>query len=323
MSHNILSDVITTANEIQEEATNETNTDNRGGRAYRPPQIRRNRMKGCRNSLGLVRILAIFLILTLGLFPPSLVHAQETTAVSVSAPSQINVGEQFIVNILVEPSTAIAGVQFDLAFAPSLVAVDRVEEGQLLSQGGAATYFNPGVIDNEAGTINGVFGAIIIPGQTVSGAGAIAIITLTAGTGAGTCPLTLSDVIVGDINGQSVPVSLVNGEVTIAVNQPPILKPIGDKTVNEGELLTFTISATDADGDSLTYSASNLPEGAHFSSSTHTFSWKPRHNQSGTYINIQFEVSDGSFADSESITITVDNVEAAPNYKANPKGPKK
>ena len=276
-------------------------------------------------QIAILILIVSMMVVSPGSFSASLVYAQETTAVSISAPSQINVGEQFIVNILLEPRTAIAGVQFDLAFDPSLVTVDSVEEGQLLSQGGAATYFNPGVIDNAAGAINGVAGAITIPGQTVSGAGTFAIIILTAGTRGGTCPLTLSDVIVGDIDGQSVPVSPVNGEVTIAVNQPPILKPIGDKTVNEGELLTFTISATNADGDSLTYSASNLPKGARLNSSSHTFSWKPRYNQSGTYLNIQFEVYDGSFADSENITITVDNVEAAPNDKANPKGkgPKK
>jgi hypothetical protein len=271
----------------------------------------------------LLGTLIIFFIITLGLFPPGLASAQGTTVVSVSAPSQVNSGEQFTVDILVEPETAIAGVQFDLAFDPSLVTVDSVAEGNLLSQDGATTYFSPGAIDNVAGTITAVAGAITTPGQIVSTAGTFATITLTAGTESGTCPLTLSSVVVGDIDGQSVPLSPVNGEVTIGVNQPPILKPIGDKTVNEGELLTFTISATDTDVDSLTYSASNLPKGARFNSSRHTFSWKPRYNQSGTYINIQFKVSNGSFVDSQNITITVDNVEAGTNHKAKPKGPKK
>ena len=42
----------------------------------------------------------------------------------------------------------------------------------------------------------------------------------------------------------------------------PVLDSIGDKEVNEGELLTFTVTATDPDGD-LAYMASNLDrEGA-------------------------------------------------------------
>lgn len=36
-------------------------------------------------------------------------------------------------------------------------------------------------------------------------------------------------------------------------NQPPVLAPIGNKTVNEGSLLQFTITATDPDGNPLTY----------------------------------------------------------------------
>jgi len=66
-----------------------------------------------------------------------------------------------------------------------------------------------------------------------------------------------------------------------------------DKSVNEGELLQFTISASDPDGDSLIYSASNLPQGASFDPDTQTFSWTPDYGQSGVYPNIRFEVSDG------------------------------
>ena len=245
-------------------------------------------------------------MLTLGLCFPSLASAQETTIVSVSAPSQVDPGDQFTVNITVEPGTAIAGVQCDLNFNPTLVTVDSVEEGNLLSQGGASTYFNPGY-----GSANGMAGAIISPGQTVSTPGTFAIITLTAGTAGGTCPLTLANVVVGDLYGQSVPVSVVNGQVTI--NQPPVLNPIGNKEVNEGQPLQFAISATDPDGGTLTYSAANLPQGASFNPSTRTFSWTPGSDQEGVYANVHFEVSDGSLTDSEDITITVN--------KASPPGP--
>ena len=256
----------------------------------------------CRSFFNLSKGVTIFLTLALALCFPSSVSAVETTIVSVSAPNQpIHSGEQFTVNIVVEPGTAIAGMQFDLTFDPLLVTADSVEEGNLLTQDGASTYFNPGEIDNEAGTITGVFGAIISPGQTVSTIGTFATITLTAGTEGGTCPLTLSGVAVGDMDGQSVPVSVVNGEVTI--NQPPVLNLIGDKSVNEGELLEFTISGTDPDGDVLTYSASNLPQGASFDPESRTFSWTP--DEAGTYPDIHFEVTDGSLTDSEDININV------------------
>ncbi|MBU0573329.1 MAG: putative Ig domain-containing protein, partial [Candidatus Margulisbacteria bacterium] len=82
--------------------------------------------------------------------------------------------------------------------------------------------------------------------------------------------------------------------------------------------LSFVISATDPDNNPLSYSASNLPSGASFNASTRTFSWTPTYDQSGTYNNITFTVSDGSLTDSESITITVNNVNRAPSFTSTP-----
>jgi len=95
-------------------------------------------------------------------------------------------------------------------------------------------------------------------------------------------------------------------------NQPPVLSPIGDKSIGEGELLEFTISATDSNGDPLTYSASNLPSGASFDTGTSTFSWTPGSGQEGSYPNVHFEVTDGELTDAEDITITVNSVNNPP-----------
>ena len=95
-------------------------------------------------------------------------------------------------------------------------------------------------------------------------------------------------------------------------NSPPVLGAIGNKSVDEGSLLSFTISATDADGNPLTYSASNLPAGASFDASTRVFSWTPNYNQAGTYAGVHFQVTDGIDIDFEDITITVNNVNRAP-----------
>jgi len=162
--------------------------------------------------------LVFFVALALGLCLPytSLSADAGTTAVSVSAPSQpVASGEQFTVSIFVVPNTALSGMQFDLQFNPSLVTVNSVEEGTLLGQGGASTYFNPGEIDNQSGTVTGAFGIITSPGQTISTQGTFATIRLTAKTQGGSCPLGLSGVVVGDINGNSVPVSVENGEIAV------------------------------------------------------------------------------------------------------------
>ncbi len=89
------------------------------------------------------------------------------------------------------------------------------------------------------------------------------------------------------------------------VDQPPVLNSIGNKTVTAGNLLQFTISGSDPDGDTLTYSASNLPSGSTFNTSTRTFAWTPLESDTGIYPNCYFQVSDGSLIDFENITITV------------------
>jgi len=96
------------------------------------------------------------------------------------------------------------------------------------------------------------------------------------------------------------------------VNRPPVLDPIGSKTVNEGQFLEFTITASDPDGDDLTFSASNLPPGAQFDSDTQVFTWTPAYGQAGSYPNVLFTVTDNgdpAMSDSEGITITVNHVE--------------
>jgi len=84
--------------------------------------------------------------------------------------------------------------------------------------------------------------------------------------------------------------------------------------VTENSTLSFTLSATDADGDTLTYSANTLPSAATLNSSTGAFSWTPNSSQSGTY-SVTFSVNDGhGGTDSETITITVQDADLESPY---------
>lgn len=96
-------------------------------------------------------------------------------------------------------------------------------------------------------------------------------------------------------------------------NQPPVLSFIGDKEVNEGELLSFTIGATDTDSTGVkSYYAENLPAGAEFDSQTHIFTWAPTYEQAGKYTNIKFIASDDFIFDEEIISVNVNNTNRAP-----------
>jgi hypothetical protein len=106
---------------------------------------------------------------------------------------------------------------------------------------------------------------------------------------------------------------IINGNAE--VNHPPVLNEVGDKAISEGSLLSFTVSATDSDGDNLTYSVANLPPGATFDSQTQTFNWTPGYSDAGNYIDIEFTVIDSGSPmelDVQLITITVGNVNRAP-----------
>ncbi len=105
--------------------------------------------------------------------------------------------------------------------------------------------------------------------------------------------------------------------ISVTTNHTPTLVNPGDKSVDEGETLSFTVTATDPDGDPLTYSAGNLPSGASFNPATRTFSWTPSYTQAGTYHDIGFSATDGQLSSSQYITITVDTVNPPPVFDFN------
>jgi hypothetical protein len=82
----------------------------------------------------------------------------------------------------------------------------------------------------------------------------------------------------------------------IGVPDAPVIAAVEAQTLQEGELLTLNLTATDADGDALTWTSQNLPAGANFqdnSNGTAQFTWRPSYTQAGSY-NPIFTVSDGS-----------------------------
>jgi hypothetical protein len=93
--------------------------------------------------------------------------------------------------------------------------------------------------------------------------------------------------------------------ITSVPNRAPVLSSIGSKVIVTGQTLTINLSATDPDGDTVSFSVAGTPTGATFISPL--FSWAP--TKSGTY-NVTFSASDGKLTDSETVQITV-NVPAS------------
>ena len=82
--------------------------------------------------------------------------------------------------------------------------------------------------------------------------------------------------------------------VTGAANAAPVISGTPANSVNAGSAYSFRPTASDANGDTLTFSASNVPAWATFSTSTGQLSGIPSSAHVSTYSNIVIRVSDGS-----------------------------
>lgn len=100
--------------------------------------------------------------------------------------------------------------------------------------------------------------------------------------------------------------------VARASNAAPLLLPVGDRTVAEGETLTVQLEAIDSDGDTLTYSAANLPPGARLDAVTGVLTYAPNYFQAGSYGGIVISVSDGHSTVTENLAIEVTNSNRGP-----------
>jgi hypothetical protein len=95
------------------------------------------------------------------------------------------------------------------------------------------------------------------------------------------------------------------------VNAPPVLGAIGNKAGKEGELVSFTLSASDpADlpPNLLTFSASGLPAGADLNAVTGLFTWTPALSQNGDHTITFIVTDDGTppLTDTETITVSIE-----------------
>ena len=125
----------------------------------------------------------------------------------------------------------------------------------------------------------------------------------------------------GTANGGRDSSDVITFYITIEeVNDPPVLSLIGNKTVDEQSLLTFMTDVTDPDlpGQNLTYSLDAVSQSLGMSiSPTGVFSWTPSESQGGADYEVTITVTDdginpSALSDSETITITVNEVNQAP-----------
>jgi len=128
-----------------------------------------------------------------------------------------------------------------------------------------------------------------------------------SGTPTATNVGTYANIVISVSDGKA-SVALAPFAVTVnaAPNAAPTISGTPATTVNVGSAYAFRPSAVDADGDTLTFSITNRPEWAAFSSASGQLSGTPAAANVGTYSNIVISASDGqASAALPAFTITV------------------
>jgi len=141
-------------------------------------------------------------------------------------------------------------------------------------------------------------------GGTISGSGSAVIWTAPATAGTYTIICVVSD---GELtDAYSISIEVVEPEST---NQCPLITSTAVTTATAGTAYTYAVTATDSDGDTLTYSLTAAPTGMTINSASGVITWTP--TVKNTFW-VAVKVSDGKLHDIQIFTITVAEANNAP-----------
>lgn len=128
--------------------------------------------------------------------------------------------------------------------------------------------------------------------------------------------ITVSD---GTASTPLAPFSITVTAPTPAPNAAPTISGTAPRTIVSSETYTFTPTAADADGDTLTFAIANRPSWASFDPATGRLSGTPARSDAGRYRNIVISVSDGrATAALGAFSITVEAHNTAPTISGTP-----
>ena len=185
----------------------------------------------------------------------------------------------------------------------------------------AGTWLNFTVSATDADGDTMIYGMDATKGYLDPSTGEFAWLTTGSDVGTYIWEFSSSD-IYGGIDNETITITLnpvpSNGGTPI-INHAPVQAGILDKTVTAGNWLNFTVSATDADGDTLTY-VTNATKGS-LDPITGEFTWLTTGSDVGTYI-WEFSSSDiyGGI-DNETITVTLNPVPSTGETQINNHAP--
>lgn len=140
-------------------------------------------------------------------------------------------------------------------------------------------------------------------------------------SGTPTATGTFSNIVIRVSDGRvttSLPAFSITAGSATSTNRAPVISGTPARSVNAGSAYSFRPTASDADGNTLTYSIANRPSWATFNTSTGQLTGTPSASYVGTYSNVTIGVSDGrataSLAAFSIAVVDVSNGGAALNW---------
>ena len=121
----------------------------------------------------------------------------------------ITPGQTFNLDLMIEGKFNLAGWETGILFNPGILELVSVEEGDLLKN----AFFQPGAIDNEAGSITGLSSALLDKGE-VSTPGKLVVLNFKAHQ-EGKSFVRLESTNLGDAEAKPIPVSIIDTEIAV------------------------------------------------------------------------------------------------------------
>jgi hypothetical protein len=138
----------------------------------------------------------------------------DSVGLIVSSPLTLSLGDSFAADVNISNVTNLYGFQLDFNFNPAALHATDVLEGAFLPSGGT-TFFIPGAIDNNAGSVGFNADTLLSAVSGVNGGGRLLQFDFIA-TGVGTSSLNLGNVLLLDSSGNEIASSITNTSVTVA-----------------------------------------------------------------------------------------------------------
>lgn len=225
---------------------------------------------------------------------PSWASFDKWTGLLTGTPSSQHIGKYFNIQITVRDGSRWAKLPaFTITVSAASGTTNRAPSisgtPNTAAKVGSAYSFKPTASDPDGDTL----------GFSIQNKPSWASFSTSSGalSGTPTAAGTHDNIVISVSDGKitrSLPAFSITVSAATPANVAPVISGSPPRSVAVGSTYSFRPTASDANGDTLTFSITNRPAWATFNTSTGQLSGTPSASHAGTYANIVIRVSDGT-----------------------------